>query len=559
MASFHDILLGCPHVAASIFGYQEGITEDALPYFDHFHEHVLYATPHGHHEATFMFLNENGVVERFRPADLALLEQRDSRFPLHLAISRGDIEATQRLVRGAPHVVSVDAIHCAFLHGRAAIVKYLLDARALSPALFKPLPSPAVTLERVQRRVLCAYDDVELVQLFEVFASPTWTRDSCALVLMHRRTRVAEYLYQHYEASLSTLDVCALASKYGLTGMLRLLATRGALTPRAIDVAIQYGRVEAVHYLRSECRQVASNGVWAKAATRGLVAILERLPLPEDKEVVAAAAANGHLDVLRFLTSRTIVSLSGAARAAVASHRADVLDFLLSQDPTVDVAFSSTNPVFLMCLLTAAKQGRRSILEILFERNAFTPTRAIVDAAASSGSVELVTWLCTVVPDVVTQTPSALMSAVSSGHVDVANVLLAHGLELDADTEIVRFHLPKMDEVLAFSIEHQLAIAAQCLHSACAKGRLDVVMRLLPLFPTATVASMVDVAVGCNHPDVLQLLAERSATCPPEMLLRTLECDAWALFRVLCDFCPVTDDVLARAVRLAIDDVALLQ
>ncbi|EQC26503.1 hypothetical protein SDRG_15681 [Saprolegnia diclina VS20] len=563
MASFGDILLGCPPVAAIIFGYQEGITEDALPYFDHFHEHVLYATPDGHHEAVFMFLNESGGVERLQPAELALLEQRDSRFPLHLVIYNGDLEATQRLVRGAPSIVSVDAIHCAFHRGRTAIAKYLLDVRARSPTLFESPSSSATTLDQAQRRVLCRYDDVELLKLFDAFASPTWSRDNCVMVFKHRRAHVAEYLYKHHEASWATLDVCTLASECGLTGILRLLAARGALTPRAIDIATQYGRADAVAFLRTECGQDVSNDVWVKVANSGLVRVLELLPVPADDEIVTAAAkyaaANGQLNVLGFLTSNSAVSLSGAVRAAVAAHRANVVDFVLALDPTVDVGFAPTHPTFLTCLLIAAQQGRHRVLEILFERKAFTPTRAIVDAAASSGSVELVTWLCTVTADIVTQTPSALALAVALGHIDVADVLMAHGLVLDAGTEIAGLHVSKLDAVLAFATEHRLPIAINCLHMACAKGLVDVVARLLPLFSPATAASMVDVAFGCSRPDVLRLLAQHGAPITPEMLLRALECDAWASFHVLCDLCPVTDAVLARAVRLATDDVARLQ
>ncbi|EQC33884.1 hypothetical protein SDRG_08565 [Saprolegnia diclina VS20] len=145
-ATFTSVVLGQPELAAIIFGYQAGVSEDVRPAFIACKQLLEFDS------SSSMYWQDESFRETFAPNAVwshdhemffcyqyALRRNEiDARLPLHLAITEGFTHLTKRILGCRPDLASEDAIILAFLNDHVEIAEVLLDARATKvPELYR--------------------------------------------------------------------------------------------------------------------------------------------------------------------------------------------------------------------------------------------------------------------------------------------------------------------------------------------------------------------------------------------------------------------------------------
>ncbi|EQC28918.1 hypothetical protein SDRG_13259 [Saprolegnia diclina VS20] len=307
-----SVVLTLPPLAAVIFGYQFGVyedvryrfleanvfTKDTLVTADRWLQNRYVFPP------TFRPLrsDDDALITSIPGFKLGLARDGsyDARFPLHLAIYEGDIDAVRRILACRPDLAFAEAIETAFLYNRLAIASYLMDQRRYLPQLcqrFEPLRGDAAYEPCLLGRRLpwscIPHADVRLVQLLRTYTTIGWK-------------------------------------------------------PRVLKRAVAAGKSVLADYLCTHVPETYYPGFVDDVAAAGLLPLLQTLPargFAYSSNTITRAAADGRLDVIQFLVELGVAATSHAlTRAAANGHvrvAAYLLDVLASSDADVDAAFAA--------------------------------------------------------------------------------------------------------------------------------------------------------------------------------------------------------------------------
>ena len=172
------------------------------------------------------------------------------------------------------------------------------------------------------------------------------------------------------------------------------------------------------------------------------------------EQAIAAAAAHGSLDMLRFLVAHGAVAQPSALKQAVCRGHLAAVEFLLSSGADLRVALSHLSgasagghlPVvrFLVeagadlrehgeeSLTAAARHGRVDVVGFLFDRGVGIGGE-VMEAAISDGQLPLVEFLCARGVDVRANDDAALKLAIEAGRQPVVDLLLSKGAVYHGD------------------------------------------------------------------------------------------------------------------------------
>ncbi|EQC27701.1 hypothetical protein SDRG_14455, partial [Saprolegnia diclina VS20] len=144
MATFVDVVLRQSEIASMVFEFQFGVYEDVLSRFVAFHHLVDFLPTQGANNGLYVLDPAFHTPLRAEPdtADpkwlrteelwLNNLNTRDERFPLHLAIAEGDLEASTRILRCRKDLAFQDVFAVAAIYGHCDILSHLLELRTHS-------------------------------------------------------------------------------------------------------------------------------------------------------------------------------------------------------------------------------------------------------------------------------------------------------------------------------------------------------------------------------------------------------------------------------------------
>ncbi|KDO32227.1 hypothetical protein SPRG_02705 [Saprolegnia parasitica CBS 223.65] len=188
----------------------------------------------------------------------------DPRFPLHWAILRGHAPLVAYIVDYHRPMASAEAIDCAFVTGRVAIVHHLLEQRARVAELrtcFEPIDATAAapateTSWNLPSRIV-RHDDPTLYALLATYSQRGWSHEALTLAIQTHKMRS----FECFVANL--VDVAAKHGDLGLT--MRLYADGVGATPRALAEAAARGHLEIVTFLTRQCPKTISSEALERA------------------------------------------------------------------------------------------------------------------------------------------------------------------------------------------------------------------------------------------------------------------------------------------------------
>ncbi|KDO28592.1 hypothetical protein SPRG_06448 [Saprolegnia parasitica CBS 223.65] len=372
-STFPSVVLGQPEIASIVFEFQFGVYEDMRPAFRACNELLEFDTTKCIYNRRIVF---QLVCAKCRVAS------RDARLPLHLAIGQGFVHLTKRMLRCRPDLASEDAILLAFWKDRLKIADLLLREREDVPELYRY--SNCNDRRRLYSRCLPA-----------ILSRP----DSKALALFHRFDPSPEEITRYVRLNAvqhATLDNVTLA--LDLLPWLHDEAT--------LDIVAGQGLLPVV---RTLYMNVASRARWGCTL-----------------EAMDQAAANGHLEVVRFLHyNRTEGCTVDALDGAILNGHLDIVHFLIEQ---------RTEGASPNILDRAAANGHLGVVKYLHFLGSLGCTVAAVNKAAAGGPLEVVQCLFTHRTEGCSR-DDVVKKALRGGHLRTAEYLLSLGYPLPA-TEI---------------------------------------------------------------------------------------------------------------------------
>ncbi|KDO32313.1 hypothetical protein SPRG_02792 [Saprolegnia parasitica CBS 223.65] len=332
MASFIDVVLHQAEIAAMVFEFQLGVYEDVLSRFMDFRFLVDF-TPCGAWYNGYYALDpalrtslrgfsDAAAREKLRATDLYLneLNYRDERFPLHLAIAEGDIVAAKRMLACRPDLAYQDAIAVAVEFDQLEMAALLLELRATITNLL--VPFDATFLGEPPRSL----DSWLPLQVLE--------KDNAAILPRCRKGRGADshFLYERMPDAIYA-GFMNDAAKMGLLAIVQDLHSRGeACTTDAMDQAAANGHLEVVRFLQEHRTEGCSTDAMTLAVANGHVDVvrffIERRGLSVPCDALDVAAVNGHLELVTYLHGLGMTAPLAIDFAAANGHL-DVVRFLL--------------------------------------------------------------------------------------------------------------------------------------------------------------------------------------------------------------------------------------
>ncbi|GLE04929.1 hypothetical protein PINS_up013910 [Pythium insidiosum] len=288
------------------------------------------------------------------------------------------------------------------------------------------------------------------------------------------------------------------------------------LTEVAVDAAACNGHLEVVKYLTERHAKLSGTTVAMDLAARnGHFEVVQYLDVHRQEgcthRAMDLAAKGGHLPIVQYLHERRQEGCSTQAMelAARAGHM-DVVKFLHEHR----TEGCSTN-----ALDFAAARGHLEIVQFLHEHRSEGASTNAMDGAALEGHLDVVRFLhekpqegCTVL---------AMNGAAARGHLEVVRFLHANRSEgcttLAMDSAAANGHL----EVVRFLHEHRTEGATtDAMDHAAARGRLDVIKFLHEHREEGCTNDAMDSAATQNRLDVLEFLqANRSEGCSKRALV----------------------------------------
>ncbi|EQC25840.1 hypothetical protein SDRG_16289 [Saprolegnia diclina VS20] len=460
-ATFQRVVLAQPEIASMIFEFQFGLYEDVRPAFRACKELIAYGVKRYMYESDVSFFATFAPHAAWprtsnvfgAPRYCLHPRQRDERLPLHMAVAGGCVELTKRMLRCRPDLASEDMIVLAFHKDRLDLVEVLLSLRATVPEL--------------QARGLMNETDGR--PEYSCYLTRILARDDSKRLILAERfgLRPDEYTaYSRREAFLhATLENATLALQLFpwlcYSGILDDVAGKGFLplvislherelncSTKAMDTAAANGHLEVVRFLHEHRREGCTTRAMDEAAT------------------------NGNLEVVRFLhASRTegctIEALDGAARNGLLA----IVRFLIEHRA------EGASPHILDA---AAAKGHYGVVQYLHSLGSFDATVAAVDDAARFGHREVVEFLLTNRREGCTH-DTVVQNALENGHLRTAAYLLSlkyrfptGRMNWNADS----FHKPEIVGVLQMYMDHGGPWDDNWMSFACEASNLPLVQLL---------------------------------------------------------------------------------
>ncbi|OQS01096.1 hypothetical protein ACHHYP_01836 [Achlya hypogyna] len=286
----------------------------------------------------------------------------------------------------------------------------------------------------------------------------------------------------------------------------RVRATRGLdIPPSAINLAALHGHRDIVMHLHQHGSRVTSS-------------------------TMDAAAAGGHLSLLRFLHAQQLGSYTTAALASAVAHgHANIARYLLAQGvPAADALLSAVRGGHLDCvelliarvrettasmvlpvdlIVVAVNQGFEAIRELLHPLQVWSSE--YMDAAARAGCLHLVQFLHN--EAYFTCSRMAVDMAATNGHLDVVRFLCEQRGEGCSQSAVDRAagngHL---DVVVYLTEHHGIKGSHFALAWAAVGGHLNVVRYLHEMCSAPVCADFAERAARGGHLDVVCYASERN-------------------------------------------------
>ncbi|ETL99880.1 hypothetical protein L917_03348 [Phytophthora nicotianae] len=411
------------------------------------------------------------------------------------AIQCGDIETLRHLRRlsttktfqSRPELAFDGAMRCAIQFGQLEIVKYLADTEMLlSDSSVEHLTS------RTEGSTLMGW----AVRYSEVLKSD-------------KKLEIVQWVADNYPRS-TLRDVKAEDLSRAEVPVLRFLKERGLATsgfedPRLVDLVATMGKMETLRFLLEEDRR------------------LQRCTA----DAMDGAAANGHLEIVRYLHERrtegcTVAAMDGAARNGFM----EVVQFLHTQ---------RTEGCTVAALDGAARNGHLDMVKFLHDNRTEGCSTAAMDDAAAGGFLEIIHFLhehrnegCTT---------KAMNGAARSGHLEVVQFLhddrtegcttdAMDGAALLGCLSVIRFlHYNRKEgcttraidgaawrghvEVVEFLVKNRSeGCTSKAMDTACQNGYKKIVRFLHEQGRTPCTTAAMDSAASGGHLEIVQYLQE---------------------------------------------------
>ncbi|KDO28556.1 hypothetical protein SPRG_06414 [Saprolegnia parasitica CBS 223.65] len=397
MTSFQHVVLGQPEIASIVFGYQYGVYEDVRHVFCACNELVMFDTwfiGYQCDESFFTTAVPTATTRRdsnkmFYASSYFLSEHEpDARLPLHIAIAEGCVDVTKRILGCRPDLASEDTIVLAFLKDRLEIAKYLLKQRALVPEL--------------TRRINGARRPGMSSKLLLAFVMNAGTL--MPQVNVGARDDRASYMPEGFLAR-----ILQKASTESLELLVRFGLSPDDFSVKDTKAAIEAATCETATLALKVFPWLTYSGILDDVAGKGflpLVRSLHERGLECSRDAMDNAAANGHLEVVRFL------------------H------------------FNRTEGCTTKALDEAIRNGHLAIVRFLIEHRSEGASRNMLDCAAANGHLEVVQYLHSLGSSIGC-TVYTVDVAVSRGHLNVVQFLLTNRSEGGSRDEVVAVALRK--------------------------------------------------------------------------------------------------------------------
>ncbi|KAE9045228.1 hypothetical protein PR003_g6219 [Phytophthora rubi] len=390
------------------------------------------------------------------------------------AIQRGDVEtlrhlrrlATTRRFQSRSELALDGATRCAIQFGQLAALQYLDDSGIL---LGDRNNGENLSDSRTVGETLMGW----AIRYSEALETPL-------------RLEIVQWVADKYRRS-AFRDVKAEDLSRAGVPVLRFLQGRGLATsgfedPRLVDLVATRGKMETLTFLLGGGRE-------GKCTT----------------DAMDGAAANGHLEVVRYLhTQRTEGCTAAAMDGAARNGHLDVVQFLHSE---------RSEGCTVAAMDGAARNGHVETVKFLHTQRTEGCTTAAMDGAAGGGFLDVVRFLheqrgegCTT---------KAMDGAARSGHLEVVKFLHTHrneGCTTDAmDGAALVGRLP----IIRFLHENrQEGCTTRAIDGAAWRGHLDVVKYLMSHRSEGCTSKAMDTACQSGYVEIVRFLHEqRTATC----------------------------------------------
>ncbi|KDO28559.1 hypothetical protein SPRG_06417 [Saprolegnia parasitica CBS 223.65] len=435
-ATFTSVVLGQPEIASMVFEFQLGVYEDVRLVFRACKELIDFDASRNAYVCDPSFrqafapnaewLDDLGSIT---PIKYALRgNQIDPRLPLHLAVAGGFAQLTKRILGCRPDLASEAIIVLAFWTNHVEIADLLLHARETMPELSRRDMDQSSSVH-------CIYG--------KYFAKMLARDDSKGLLLLQRfgpRPYDLKRYDRRHAIQLATIENATLAldlfpwlvylglsddvASRGFLPLVRSLHERGLeCSSDAMDNAAANGHLEVVRFLHSHRREGCT--VFA----------------------MDTAAANGHLDVVTLLHfHRTEGCTTKALDSAITNGHLDIVCFLIKH---------RTEGASPNILDEAATKGHLDVVRYLHSLGTFGCTLAAVDGAARFGHLKVVAFLLTNRSEGCSR-HGVVARALAFGHLHTAEYLLSLGYPFPTSVDFWDENASRKPEMLGVV---QLAIA----------------------------------------------------------------------------------------------------
>ncbi|RLN96148.1 hypothetical protein BBJ28_00013346 [Nothophytophthora sp. Chile5] len=323
--------------------------------------------------------------------------------------------------------------------------------------------------------------------------------------LTNHHTDVVEWLRNHAAPRAECVPmVLRSAGKAGNLGVVQWLCVEYDVDAQDAFVYAQSScHWETARWLIENCALPIGKINWNAAAADGASAYLQfvhsRFPqeMPWPSNPAAAAAANGHLDILQWLHSELGVELAERTMAQAAENgHLNVVQWLHANNCEHDDASA---------LESAALCGHFEIVRWLHDNLHDECTRRAMTWAAGAGHLEIVQWLHPRLTEGCTT--SAMDAAAKNNHMDVVQWLHEHrseGCETHAmDGAAQHGHL---EMVQWLHTHRQEGCTTWAMNTAARHGRLDMVKWLHANRREGCTTTAMDLAARDGHMEMVKWL-----------------------------------------------------
>ncbi|CAK4700639.1 hypothetical protein AeMF1_013546 [Aphanomyces euteiches] len=457
----------------------------------------LYTLPPTFRELSMVTKDPDTGCISLRSDDLCLHEgHRDPRFPLHLAIFEGNLNAVQRILGCRRDLASMDALFCAVRHNQHALVDFFVRSLDSIPELCR---LPTVDAQSISFRnfhlidVAATFADLIILRILHDHRVGDATVAAVDAAAAAGNLEMVQFLLSNRQEGGSS-DAIIRAAGNGHLAIIQYLTEQCptlTTTTAAMDQAASNGHLEVVKYLHEHRTEGCTEAAMDRAARGGHLAVVEFLHRHRTEgcttRAMNEASAKGHLEVVKFLHfNRQEGYTQNAVDSAAFWGHADVLEFLTTYRTEGKTLKSWTRNII---------QANLDVLKLLYKLNG---TFGSVDFSVNVENLEIIEFLHEI------------------GH-PMANLC------------------PASVAVVQFFHDHAIPLTDKHVVYAARDGRLDVV-KLFDQLNAPFTTEVVDSAASGGHFEIVKYLKEhRQEGCttvamdeaiyvnPPELALEIVK------------------------------------